>query len=220
MIMVHSDNKGLVLPPKVAPVQVVIVPIYNKKVDDTIVDNYVKEMVDSLKRQGIRVHYDNRKSYRPGFKYNYYETMGVPVRVDIGPRDVKNGTCDVTRRDTCEKTRGADFQKQSKFGISDLLDEIHSDMYQNALDTLNASVRECDSKPQIIAHIHLNLMVLIPFCGDPECEESFKTEMADEYNCHMKSLCVPDTEVTVEKRDCVHCKATYRGKRVLFGKSY
>jgi prolyl-tRNA synthetase len=103
LIMAHSDDEGLVLPPKLAPIQVVIVPIYNSEESFEIITNKVNELMPKLRAKGISVKYDNRDSQRPGFKFAEWELKGVPVRIAIGPRDLENGTVEVARRDTKEK---------------------------------------------------------------------------------------------------------------------
>ena len=103
LIMTHSDDNGLVLPPKLAPIQVAIVPICKNDEQMAELDAHIAPIIDALKAKGLTVKYDNRTEYKPGWKFNEYEFKGVPVRLAIGPRDLQNGTCEVCRRDTLEK---------------------------------------------------------------------------------------------------------------------
>jgi prolyl-tRNA synthetase len=103
LIMTHSDDNGLVLPPKLAPDQVVIVPIYRNEEQLADVSEVAEELMTELRSKGIRVKYDNRDTHKPGWKFNEYEFKGVPVRIAIGPRDVENGTVEIARRDTLTK---------------------------------------------------------------------------------------------------------------------
>ncbi len=130
LIMAHSDNNGLVLPPKLAPIQVVIVPIYKNFEQLAQISEKVKVLVDKLKKRNIRVKFDDRDSQRPGWKFAEYEMKGVPVRLAIGPRDLENGSVEIARRDTLEKKveqlEGIDIL------IEDLLVEIQNNIYQKA----------------------------------------------------------------------------------------
>jgi prolyl-tRNA synthetase len=132
LIMAHSDNNGLVLPPKLAPIQVVIVPIYKNEEQAQIVAKTAEKIKSELEERGISVKFDNRDTHKPGFKFAEYELKGIPVRLAIGPRDVENGTVEVARRDTLEKS----FQKQA--GLADyitlLLEEIQSGILDKALN--------------------------------------------------------------------------------------
>jgi prolyl-tRNA synthetase len=131
LIMTHSDDKGLVLPPKLAPFQVVIVPIYKSDEQLAIIDERVKEISASLRKAGISVKYDNRDTHKPGFKFAEHEFRGVPLRIAIGPRDVEQGTVEIARRDTLEKqVISVELLTPS---IEKLLDEIQKNLYTIAL---------------------------------------------------------------------------------------
>lgn len=131
LIMAHSDDEGLVLPPTVAPIQVVIVPIYRSEEEFEKVDAVVKPIMAQLQQQNISVKYDNRDTHKPGWKFNEYELKGVPVRMAIGPRDVDNGTVEVARRDTKEKMVLSHVDLAHK--IPHLLEQIQNNLYQKAL---------------------------------------------------------------------------------------
>ena len=132
LVMTHSDDKGLVLPPNLAPIQVVIIPIYKSDEEFASVSAVANELADELKKLKIAVKFDNRDSQKPGFKFNEYELKGVPIRVAIGPKDIENGTFEVARRDTLTK----EVVQNSKIVtyISDLLTQIQTDLFQKAFD--------------------------------------------------------------------------------------
>lgn len=132
LIMTHSDDEGLVLPPQLAPVQVVIIPIARKEEERVLVNNKTDEIFAALKAKGIRVKVDDRDHLTPGFKYADHELKGVPVRIAIGPRDVQNETVEVARRDTKEKQSMSSVDLDNK--IEHLLNQIQQNIYQKALD--------------------------------------------------------------------------------------
>jgi len=131
LVMAHGDDEGLIMPPKIAPLQVVIVPIYKGDEQKTKIDDKVKTLVQELKSAGIRVKYDDNENSRPGWKFAEYEKKGVPVRIAIGARDLENNTAEIARRDTKEKTS---LPMEGLAGkIHQLLVRIQQDMYDKAL---------------------------------------------------------------------------------------
>ncbi len=132
LIMAHSDDEGLVLPPKLAPIQVVIVPIYKTQEQFDEISLLANTISKNLKAKGISVKYDNRENQRPGWKFAEYEMKGVPVRIAIGPKDLENGTVEVARRDTKEKETLQIIDLEIK--IENLLERIQTNIYQKALD--------------------------------------------------------------------------------------
>src|SRR3978361_804370 len=129
--MAHSDDAGLVLPPKLAPIQVVVVPIYKHDEELENITAYVAELTKALKAKDISVKYDKRDTHRPGAKFAEYELKGVPLRVAIGSRDMQNGTVELARRDT--KTKDTVNQEGLADHIEALLEEIQQNIYQKAL---------------------------------------------------------------------------------------
>lgn len=148
LVMAHSDDDGLVLPPKLAPIQVVIVPIYKNDEQLNAIDNYADGIIKQLKQVGISVKYDNRDTHKPGWKFAEYEMKGVPVRIAIGPRDMENGTVEVARRDTKEKmviqANGID-QK-----ITHLLENIQDNIYKKAVDFRETATHKADSFDEFV----------------------------------------------------------------------
>ncbi len=143
LIMAHSDDNGLVLPPKLAPIQSVIVPIYkNDGQYDTVVGK-ARELYDALKAKGILVKLDDRDTHKPGWKFNEYEFKGVPVRLAIGPRDVEKGTVELARRDTLEKEVVSMDQVVER--VETLLEDIQHNLYNRALNFRNENTRKADT---------------------------------------------------------------------------
>jgi prolyl-tRNA synthetase len=137
LILGHGDEKGLILPPKVAPIQVVIVPIYKTDEENTTVTETCKRIVGELKPT-IRVHFDERDNYTPGFKFNHWEQKGVPIRLNIGPKDVANNVVEIARRDTREKIRGV-AQASLLNEITGLLDAIQKNIFNSAVEYRKAN---------------------------------------------------------------------------------
>jgi prolyl-tRNA synthetase len=129
--MTHSDDNGLILPPKLAPYQVVIVPIYKGQEQLDEISVVAEKLMQELRDNGVTVKYDNRDTHKPGWKFNQYELQGVPVRIAIGPKDLEKGTVEVARRDTLTKS----FMDQSEVStaIPVLLDEIQVELFEKAL---------------------------------------------------------------------------------------
>jgi prolyl-tRNA synthetase len=182
LVMAHSDDEGLVLPPKLAPIQVVFVPIFRKDEELAQISETVAKLKEKLEAKGISVKYDNRDTERPGFKFAEWELKGVPVRVAIGPRDLENGTAEVARRDTKEK------QSMQLEGlentIENLLHEIQENIFNKALqfraentvkvDSYEDFKRVLDEKPGF---------VLAHWDGTPETEERIKEETKATIRC-------------------------------------
>ncbi|MBY0245218.1 MAG: proline--tRNA ligase [Sphingobacteriaceae bacterium] len=143
LIMAHSDDSGLVLPPKLAPIQVVIVPVYKDAEDLQNTRNYVDTLIVELKKMGVSVKFDDRESQRPGFKFAEYELKGVPIRLAIGARDMQNGTVELARRDTKEKFTVP--QEGLANYIENLLEEIQNNIYKKASDYRAAHITEANS---------------------------------------------------------------------------
>lgn len=145
LIMAHSDDNGLVLPPKLAPIQVVIVPIYRGDAELEILSVKAKEIMSKLKSKGISVKFDNRDTFKPGWKFAEYELKGVPIRIAMGPRDLENNSLEIARRDTLTKEtihlEGLVLEEY----ISDLLDEIQENIYQKAFSFKNEMTTEAET---------------------------------------------------------------------------
>lgn len=150
LIMAHSDDEGLVMPPRIAPLQVVIVPIYNKDAEARQkIDDKAAQLVNELRAKGIRVKFDNDDTTRPGWKFAEYELRGVPVRIALGARDLENNVAEVARRD--EKTKASTSLDGLTDYVSNLLDEIQQNMYNKALAFRDASITKVDSWEEFVS---------------------------------------------------------------------
>lgn len=181
LIMAHSDDNGLVLPPKLAPIQVVIVPIYKNAEQLSAIDAKVESIVSKLRDMGVSVKYDNADNKRPGFKFADYELKGVPVRLVMGGRDLENNTMEVMRRDTLEKeTRSCDGIEEYVLG---LLDEIQEGIYQKALRYREEHTAVVDTYDEFKEQIEKGGFVLAHWDGTPETEERIKEETKATIRC-------------------------------------
>ncbi|MBM4400487.1 MAG: proline--tRNA ligase, partial [Crenarchaeota archaeon] len=175
LVMVHGDNGGLVAPPKVAPVQVVVVPIPYKGADATAILAKAKEILEKLKAKGILVVLDDREEYTPGWKFNEWELKGVPVRIEIGPRDLKQNQITMARRDTCQKTTAK--MDEAVQATEKLLEEIQSNLYAKAktvLEEKTATVRNYDEFKKTLKD--KGGFIKAAWCGSSKCEEKIKEE--------------------------------------------
>ena len=181
LIMTHSDDNGLVLPPHLAPIQVVIVPIFKNAEQLAAITDKVLPIVERLRELGISVKYDDADNKRPGFKFADYELKGVPVRLVIGARDIENGTVELMRRDTLEK------ETAPLAGIADhintLLEEIQQNIYLKALKMREDKTYVCDSYDEFKEKIEDGGFFLCHWDGTPETEERIKAETKATIRC-------------------------------------
>jgi prolyl-tRNA synthetase len=175
LVMVHGDDRGLVAPPKVAPVQVVIVPIPYKGADATAILAKAKEILEKLKEKGLTVVLDDREEYTPGWKFNEWELKGVPIRIEIGPRDLKQNQITMARRDTYQKTTAK--MDEAVQATEKLLEEIQSNLYAKAktdLEERTATVHNYDEFKKTLKE--KGGFIKAAWCGSSECEEKIKEE--------------------------------------------
>lgn len=201
--MVHGDDKGLVLPPRVANVQVILIPAGAPKGDEKqgIVDR-INELADKLRKAGIRAKTDLRTHQKPGWKYNHWEQKGVPIRLEVGPKDFQSGGCVLVRRDNAQKVffkdaSANDFTSQ----VSDVLEDIHTCMFNKAKAELTQHVRFVDNWSDFVQALKDKCLIQAPFCGGIECEEKIKARSAADSggeaqeagapSMGAKSLCIP-----------------------------
>ena len=210
LIMAHSDDNGLVLPPKLAPIQVVIVPIYKNADDLAQISAKVDTLVEALRKKGISVKYDDADNKRPGFKFADYEVKGVPVRVALGMRDLEAGTVEIMRRDTLEKET-VPFEGLENL-ISEKLDDMQTAIFEKAKAWRDSRMVEVNSYDEFKEKIEAGYFVLAHWDGTAETEAKIKEETKATIRClpfGMKDE--PGTDV-------------YSGKpaarRVLFARSY
>ena len=173
LVMTHSDDEGLVLPPRIAPVQVVIVPIYKGEEQKALLDEKAHAMVASFKAAGIRVKYDDSDNQRPGWKFAEYELKGVPVRIAVGPRDLENNQVEIARRDTKEKTTvSMDGITET---VSQLLLDIQSNLFNRAKKYRDEHITKVDSWDDFISTLDTKAgFVSAHWDGTPETEDKIK----------------------------------------------
>jgi len=181
LIMTHSDDNGLVLPPNLAPYQVVIVPIYRNEEQRAAITEKVNELTAKLRALGISVKYDNNDNKKPGWKFAEYELKGVPVRLAMGARDLENGTVEVARRDTLTKET-VSFEGIDTF-VGHLLKEIQDNIYQKALNYRSSMTREINSYDEFKVEIEKGGFLLCHWDGTPETEEKIKEETKATIRC-------------------------------------
>ncbi|MDE6581240.1 MAG: proline--tRNA ligase, partial [Duncaniella sp.] len=181
LIMTHSDDNGLVLPPHLAPIQVVIIPIYKNADQLKTITDKVNPIIDELRGAGISVKYDDAENRRPGFKFADYELKGVPVRLAIGARDLENGTVEVMRRDTLEK-HVAPIDGIATH-IENLLEEIQQNLYKKALDRRKEMTRTVDTYDEFKKEIEKGGFILAHWDGTTETEEKIKEDTKATLRC-------------------------------------
>jgi len=211
LVMAHSDDNGLVLPPKLAPIQVVIIPIYKNAEQLQEISQKAILIKKEIEKLGISVKYDDRDTYKPGWKFSEYEFKGVPVRIAIGPRDLEQGTVEVARRDTLEKA----IYQQTDIGhkIENLLSQIQENLYEKALSFREISTHTVNTWEEFKNIIdNKSGFISAHWDGTKETEEAIKNETKATIRC------IPLNNPK-EEGNCV-----YSGKpsiqRVLFARAY
>ena len=211
LIMTHSDDKGLVLPPKLAPDQVVIVPIYRNDEQFELVSELAKEVMKELRTKGVRVKFDNRDTYKPGWKFNEYELKGVPVRLAIGPRDVENGTLELARRDTLTKESISRDDVVSI--VVDLMDEIQKNLYNKADSFRTEKTTDVVTYDEFKEVLNTKGgFILAHWDGTAETEELIKNETKATIRC------IP-LDTKLEKGTCM-VSGKPSNQKVLFARAY
>ncbi|XP_046992182.1 bifunctional glutamate/proline--tRNA ligase [Schistocerca americana] len=233
MIMIHGDNQGLVLPPRVASIQVVIVPcgitVNMKDEERNELISSCRQLEQQLKDKGVRAHGDYRDNYSPGWRFNHWELKGVPIRVEIGPKDLKQKQIIAVRRDNGEKIPIPRDSAVSE--LQQLLETIHHSLFNKAKNDLDQHTKLTKKWTEFCQIVDQKNIVLAPFCGEVECEDNIKKDSArDDADAEpgalamgAKGLCIPfDQPDTLEPNDkCIHpaCNRTPLFYS-LFGRSY
>jgi len=211
LIMAHSDDDGLILPPKLAPIHVVIVPIFKTEEELAKISAKAQEISSVLRKQGYTVKFDDRDTYKPGFKFAEWELKGVPVRLAIGPRDMENGTVEVARRDTKEKQVMKLDEVASN--IPTLLDDIQKNIYQKALTFRTEVTTKVDTYEEFKQVLDgKGGFVLAHWDGTPETEAAIKEETKATIRC------IP-LDALEESGKCIF-SGKPSTKRVLFARAY
>lgn len=233
MIMVHADNQGLVLPPRVACIQAIIVPcgitVSTKEDERKALQNSCDELENLLKNNNVRVEGDYRDNYSPGWKFNHWELKGVPIRIELGPKDLKNNQFVAVRRDTGEKLTIPRAQAVER--INELLENIHNSMLAKATVDLESHTKVTKDWKEFCTLLDNKNIIMSPFCGDIECEEKIKADSAKDDTTvdaagpamGAKSLCIPFKQCAeiIKSDKCVHPDCKNKPKfYTLFGRSY
>ena len=207
IIMVHGDDSGLVLPPAIAPTQVMVIPINQKK--EGVLDK-AYELRDSIKNAGFRVKVDDTDK-SPGFKFSEQEMRGIPVRVEIGPKDIENGKCVICRRDTREKIEVSLDELEAK--LAEVLPAIQNDMLERAKKHVEEHTYVATTKEEFVKTFEEKTgFVKAMWCGDRACEEQIKEDMA------VTSRCMPFEQECLSE-NCVYCEKKAQ-KMVYWGRAY
>jgi prolyl-tRNA synthetase len=211
LIMAHSDDDGLVLPPKLAPIQVVIVPIFKNADEQNRIAEKATALQSDLRKAGLSVHFDNRDTQKPGWKFAEYELKGVPVRIAVGPRDLENGTVEMARRDTREKKTMP--MAQVAGSVPALLDEIQAAIFKKALDFRESHITEVTSYEEMKSVLdEKGGFVSAHWDGTPETEALIKEETKATIRC------IP-LDVREEAGKCIRTGKP-SSRKVLFARAY
>lgn len=211
LVMTHSDDNGLVLPPNLAPIQVVIIPIFRSDEEFEAISNEVDKLTKELRKLGISVKYDNRTNQKPGFKFNEYELKGVPVRLAVGPKDLENGTFEVARRDTL--TKEIVSKDVIIAHIQNLLEEIQTNLFKKAFEYRDAHITEVNDFEEFKDVLeNKGGFISAHWDGTGETEEKIKELTKATIRC------IPLNQ-TPEEGKCILTGKPSTG-RVLFAKAY
>jgi len=212
LVLVHGDDKGLILPPRIAPIQVVVVPIWRKEEERELVGPAVAEVEAQLTAAGIRVEVDRRDTVTPGFKFNYWELKGVPLRLEIGPRDVASGQVMAARRDTREKwplpVEGLAAQ------LSEALETVQTSLFERAQNFTETHTHQVSTMEDLAAGLEKDSgFYWVDWCGSDACEDAFATQKAT-----IRAIPLNEEERSPIGR-CINCGRP-ADSRVLVAKSY
>ena len=211
LIMTHSDDNGLVLPPKLAPIQVVIIPIYKNEEQLNAIKEKVQPLMQELKKKNISVKYDDDDSKRSGWKFNEYELKGVPVRIAVGPRDLENNQAEVARRDTFEK-EAVSFDNLENH-IVKLLDDIQQNLFDRALKFREENIRKADTWEEFVSILdEKGGFISAHWDGTPETEELIKEKTKATIRCIPLNNPLEDGKCILSGKPST--------QRVLFARSY
>jgi len=212
MIMIHGDDKGLVLPPKLAPIQIVIIPIYYSKEEKDSVIQKARKIKDDLSKIDLRVHLDDREQLTPGFKFNDWEMKGIPIRIEIGPKDVtKDQVVLVTRHNQTKTALGGVKNGGAGSRIHSELENIQKEMFDTAKKILEERVVRVSEYQQFKKEIENGKMIDCSWCGNQTCEDKIKEETGADIRV------IPSDNTKVET--CIYCKNSGT-TNVLFARGY
>ena len=210
LIMVHGDDKGLRLPPNIAPIQVVIIPVINKDYNENEFTNYTKDLISSLESKGIRYYIDNREQYSVGYKFNEWEMKGVPLRIEIGPRDIKNNQIVIARRDNGEKNNIPIDESFDEIEAS--LENIQSSLFKQAADFMNENTFSVSNYDEFKKQIKQGGFIKCGWDGSPDTETKIKNDTKATVRCIL-------FDQNISSLKCVYSNKPAKYE-VIFSRSY
>lgn len=226
-IMIHSDNLGLVLPPRVAMTQVVIIPCgmtaTSCPLDVKELNEYIGGIHDQLYKSGIRVHLDDRNNVTPGFKFNHWEIRGVPLRLEVGFRDMANSEARIVRRDNQLKRQVSTRDISSV--VLEEIDKMHDDMFKKAKDERDSRISYVCNFKEFLDALDNRNMIMAPWCSNSDCEREIKSKSTkfghdgSIASAGAKILCIPYESRSCKDMDCVNC-GEHAVQYALFGRCY
>lgn len=217
MVMTHGDDKGLVLPPKVAPIQVIVIPVPFKDADTTAIKGACESAVYTLNQAGIRADLDARENYSPGWKYSQWEMKGVPLRIEIGPKDLANKQVRIVRRDNGTKVDipSTDLVEQVRV----LLDGIQVNLLETAKQKRDACIVRISTWDEFTAALNEKKLILAPWCDEEEVEKDVKARTKGELGA-AKTLCTPFDQPDLPSGTVCFASGKPAQKWSFWGRSY
>lgn len=199
LIMIHGDDKGLILPPTIAPIQIIIIPIYKNQNEQFVKEN-ARKIMNRINKLGYRTNIDERNEYTAGWKYNEWELKGVPIRISIGQRDIENETIEIVRRDN--KERSIILASQLEEIIEKTIEDVKQYLFNKAKTFLKENIKETTSYKEFIQKIENNGGFILSFwCGNQECEFKIK----EETGADIRVIPFSNTNVDINKEKCIYC---------------
>ena len=211
LVMTHSDDKGLVLPPKLSPFEIIIIPIMKTPEEESAVRPFVDKLTDNLKSEGVTYKVDDRSNVTPGWKFNEWELKGIPLRIEVGPRDVKENNIVVVRRDDSvkESLPLEGFGEKSR----KILDDIQSRLFNKAKNFMEENTSKIESYDEFKEYIASNKGFAVSYwCGSPECEDDIQKETK-------ATIRIVPFEKPDDKGKCIKC-GKESDTEVVFAKAY
>ena len=214
IIMTHNDEKGLKLPPNIAPIQIIVVPIYKEAADKEIVLKKCKELEEILKGS-FRLKIDDRDQYSPGWKFNYWEMKGVPIRINLGPKDISSNVVEIVRRDTNEKLKNVPQNDLLQYLLK-LSTAIQENLFRQARDFQNKNTFNVSNEKEFTEKIQNGGFLTAFWCGNNSCEENLKQKTKATIRCIPFKLPVDQNK---EEGYCISCNKN-SNQKVFFAKAY
>nr|CAB3465829.1 unnamed protein product [Digitaria exilis] len=217
MVMTHGDDKGLVLPPRVAPIQVIVIPVPYKDADTTAIKGACESAVYTLNESGFRADLDTRENYSPGWKYSHWEMKGVPLRIEIGPKDLANKQVRIVRRDNGAKV---DIPVDNLVDeVKALLDDIQANLLKTAKEKRDACIEVIHTWDEFTTALNNKRLILAPWCDEEEVEKDVKTRTKGDLGA-AKTLCTPFDQPELPEGTVCFASGKPAKKWSFWGRSY